>query len=60
MPLANRIDSLKKRHTDIEAKLHNEKTRPSPDTNVIGKLKREKLSLKDEISRLYAEQERAA
>ena len=59
MPLAHRIASLKQRHTDIDTKLHEEKTRPSKDENKINKLKREKLSLKDEIARLTAQQEAA-
>ena len=59
MPLTHRIDSLKQRHTDIETKLHAEKTRPSQDAHKISKLKREKLSLKDEIVRLTAQLEAA-
>lgn len=60
MPLTQRIESLKKRHTDIEAQLHIEESRPSRDEAAIGKLKKEKLTLKDEIARLSNEQEKAA
>ena len=60
MALAQRLESLKKRHEDTEAHLHAEETRPSPDIALIQKLKREKLTLKDEITRLDAEQTVAA
>lgn len=55
MPLTQRIESLKQRHTEVEKKLHLEEARPSQDESAVTKLKREKLSLKDEIARLEAE-----
>lgn len=60
MPLSARIDSLKKRHTDIEQQLHIEESRPAQDEVKISKLKRDKLSLKDEIAKLTEEQDKAA
>jgi len=60
MPLSARIESLKKRHTEIEDQLHTEETRPSQDEAKVSKLKREKLNLKDEITRLEEEQNKAA
>lgn len=60
MPLTQRINSLKKRHTDIEAKLQTEENRPAKDEAKVSKLKREKLTLKDEITRLNVEQETQA
>jgi len=60
MPLSARIESLKKRHTDIEAQLHTEESRPSQDEVTINKLKREKLGLKDEITKLTEAQGQAA
>ena len=60
MALSQRVDSLRKRHEQIESRLHEAEMRPSPDIAMIQKLKREKLQLKDEISRLGAEQTEAA
>ncbi|MGE4350736.1 MAG: YdcH family protein [Bdellovibrionales bacterium] len=60
MPLTARIESLKKRHAEIEQQLHNEETSPAQDETKVSKLKREKLSLKDEIAKLEEEQEKAA
>jgi len=55
MPLSARIESLKKRHTEIEQQLHTEESSPAQDEAKVAKLKKEKLSLKDEITRLTDE-----
>ncbi len=55
MPLTARIQSLKTRHAEIETQIHAEETRPSPDKEKLQKLKKEKLTLKDEIKRLEEE-----
>ena len=60
MPLTARIESLRKRHTEIEKQLNLEESRPAQDEVKINKLKREKLGLKDEIAKLEAEQKKAA
>ncbi len=60
MPLTARIESLKKRHTEIEQQIHAEESRPAQDLAKLNKLKRDKLSLKDEITKLIEEQEKAA
>lgn len=60
MPLSARIESLKKRHTEIEKQLNLEESRPAQDEIKINKLKRDKLALKDEIAKLEAEQKKAA
>lgn len=52
MALENRIESLKKRHEEIEAQLHQEESRPAKDDAKIQQLKQEKLKLKDEITKL--------
>lgn len=52
MPLSARIESLRKRHAEIDSQLQHEESRPSQDEAKIAKLKREKLNLKDEITRL--------
>lgn len=59
MALEQRIESLRKRHANIESQLDYESARPVPDTALTQQLKREKLLLKDEISRLSAEEQAA-
>ncbi|MDD5586079.1 MAG: YdcH family protein [Alphaproteobacteria bacterium] len=60
MALSQRIESLQKRHAHIEGQINHEEVRPVPDTALLQQLKKEKLSLKDEISRLTAESQAAA
>ncbi len=55
MALEQRIESLKKRHEEIEALLHQEETRPAKDEAKIHQLKQDKLKLKDELSKLTSE-----
>ncbi len=52
MSFEDRIESLRLKHQSLEDELKAEGQRPSPDANVISRLKREKLKLKDEINRL--------
>lgn len=52
MALAQHLEMLKKRHTEIDLKILAEHARPSPDGWLISQLKRQKLSLKDDINRL--------
>ena len=52
MSLQSRIDSLKDRHTAVDARISDEDHRPRPDPDALMKLKGEKLKLKDEIERL--------
>jgi len=52
MALEQRIESLKKRHTEIDLKLLAEEARPAPDGSLLHQLKWQKLCLKDEMSRL--------
>lgn len=49
---AEHINQLKNRHQSLETRLHEESTRPHPDDTLLHDLKRQKLALKDEISRL--------
>ena len=60
MALKQRIEALRKRHSQIEALLHDEEIRPASDIVKIHQLKREKLFLKDEITRLSHELQEAA
>lgn len=52
MSTEDRIAALQEKHADIEKRIEQEFTRPHPDDSVIGQMKREKLRIKDEISRL--------
>lgn len=52
MSLEARANSLSQRHASIDRELEAETHRPMPDPAVITKLKREKLRIKDELTRL--------
>ncbi len=52
MSLKERIESLRSKHQALEEEVGVESHRPSPDAEVIARLKREKLKIKDEITRL--------
>lgn len=52
MALAQRIESLRKRHAHIDHIVHEEEIRPAPDIVRLHELKRKKLNLKDELARL--------
>ena len=47
-----RIESLRARHADLDSQITEEGHRPHPDDIRLSELKREKLKLKDEITRL--------
>ena len=52
MSLQSRFESLQSRHASLDARIGDEGQRPKPDDDAIGKLKREKLRLKEEMERL--------
>jgi hypothetical protein len=52
MSKLDRIESLKVKHADIEEALRREEIRPHPDESMCHQLKREKLALKDEMTRM--------
>ena len=52
MSLQSRLESLKVRHSELELRIAEEDHRPKPDTEVMSRLKREKLHLKEEMERL--------
>ena len=60
MALEQRIESLRKRHTEIDLRLMAEEARPAPDDILLHQLKCQKLNLKDEMSKLMGSQERQA
>ena len=56
MSLQSRIESLKERHTAVDAKVFAEDHRPQPDQDELVRLKGQKLRLKDEMERLAAKE----
>ena len=50
--LRARLAELKQEHADLDAALQAIAISPLPDMLLIGRLKRKKLSLKDEITRI--------
>ena len=52
MTEAERIESLRVRHADLDRQLESERQRPLPDDDVLAGLKRQKLAIKDQISQL--------
>jgi hypothetical protein len=55
MSLAQRIETLRKRHAQLEDQLKAEEHRPMPDIVKLHKFKRTKLILKDRIVALAHE-----
>jgi hypothetical protein len=47
-----RLDALNSRHTELETLLEHETARPMPDSSLIATLKRQKLAIKDEMTRM--------
>ena len=54
MSLANHLDELQRKHSDIEREIDEAMTHPSVDDLDIATMKRRKLALKDEIAKLKA------
>jgi hypothetical protein len=52
MSLQDHIGTLRARHSALQSDLATEDRYPCPNEEVIGRLKREKLRLKDEIAAL--------
>ncbi len=52
MPELPRLRALEERHAALEARIAEEDNRPRPDTERLGRMKREKLRLKEEMERL--------
>ncbi len=52
MALDDHIESLKAKHAELDTLIAQETARPQPDDAVIGGLKKQKLRIKDELSRL--------
>lgn len=52
MSLHDRVESLKAKHAALEYAIEMETRRPLPDNTQIHDLKRKKLLIKDELSRI--------
>jgi len=53
-----RLQSLKDRHSSLDARILQEDARPQPDSLELARLKREKLRLKEEMERFEAQRRR--
>ncbi|MBV9252156.1 MAG: DUF465 domain-containing protein [Acetobacteraceae bacterium] len=56
MSLQARLDALKERHASLEMRILDEDQRPRPDSEVLTRLKIEKLHVKEEIEKLRTQQ----
>lgn len=56
MTTEGHIAALERRHQDLERKIETELQHVSKDSLLIGELKRKKLEVKDELSRLSQQQ----
>ena len=52
MSTMDHIEALKAKHAYLEQEIHQEVTRPYPDDDTLCSLKKKKLQIKDEITRL--------
>lgn len=52
MPLQNHVTELERKHRALEREIQDALNRPSLDDTRLAELKRKKLQLKDEITRL--------
>jgi hypothetical protein len=52
MAVDDLIVSLKSKHAELEQLITRENTRPQPDQTLISDLKKQKLRIKDEITKL--------
>jgi len=52
MSMASHLSALEQKHKSLEQQIEDELARPLADANRVRELKRQKLRLKDEITRL--------
>ncbi|MDA8051950.1 MAG: YdcH family protein [Rhodospirillales bacterium] len=57
MNLQSRLSALKERHASLETRIAEEGQRPRPDSEILGRLKREKLHVKEEMERLRSQEQ---
>ncbi len=46
------FNALSRKHAALDEKIHKEESRPAPDSTILHELKKEKLVLKDEMTKL--------
>jgi hypothetical protein len=51
-PVPGHVDALQTKHAGLDARLRAEMARPVPDAVMVQDLKKQKLRLKEELSRL--------
>jgi hypothetical protein len=56
MSTVDHIEALKAKHATLEHAISEENARPHPDDDAICSLKKRKLQIKDEISRLNSQE----
>jgi len=54
MALIEQVEALRAKHADLEQQLAEEVCRPHPSDEIIARMKREKLRLKDELATITA------
>ncbi|MFT8805597.1 MAG: YdcH family protein [Acetobacter aceti] len=54
MSKQSRLESLSRRHSVLDEKIHDEGHRPMPDQHVLMRLKLQKLTVKEEMDRIRA------
>ncbi|MCC9620080.1 DUF465 domain-containing protein [Thalassospira sp. MA62] len=52
MSVQGHIEALSAKHAALEQELHLETRRPAPNESVVADIKRRKLEIKDQISRI--------
>ena len=52
MSVQEHVDSLRNKHAHLEHLIDEELHRPMPDQSTVGRMKKEKLRIKEEIERL--------
>jgi len=57
MTLQTRLESLKERHAALETRIADEDQRPKPYSEMLTRLKIEKLHVKEEMERLRGQTE---
>jgi hypothetical protein len=60
MSTVDHIEALRAKHASLEQAIFQENSRPHPDDDAICSLKKRKLQIKDEISRLSVVQGRTS
>ena len=56
MPTEDHIESLERRHRELDRKIEDELSHPSHDDLFVAALKRKKLEIKDELAKLQPSQ----